>query len=33
VRDLIDDRLPLSAAPEAFDRAAEPGVAKVLLVP
>ncbi|WP_419859086.1 alcohol dehydrogenase catalytic domain-containing protein [Candidatus Palauibacter irciniicola] len=33
VRDLIDDRLPLSAASEAFDRAAEPGVAKVLLVP
>ncbi|MXW56900.1 MAG: alcohol dehydrogenase, partial [Gemmatimonadales bacterium] len=33
VRDLIDDRLPLSAAPEAFDRAAEAGVAKVLLVP
>ena len=33
VRDLIDDRLPLSAAPEAFSRAAEPGVAKVLLVP
>ena len=32
VRDLIDDRLPLSAAAEAFDRAAEPGVAKVLLV-
>ncbi|MDE2663008.1 MAG: alcohol dehydrogenase catalytic domain-containing protein [Gemmatimonadota bacterium] len=33
VRDLIDGRLPLSAAPEAFSRAAEPGVAKVLLVP
>lgn len=33
VRDLIDDRLPLSAAPEAFERAAEAGVAKVLLVP
>lgn len=33
VRDLIDDRMPLSAAPEAFDRAAEAGVAKVLLVP
>lgn len=33
VCDLIDDRLPLSAAPEAFDRAAQPGVAKVLLVP
>ena len=33
VRDLIDDRLPLSAAPEAFDRAAQAGVAKVLLVP
>lgn len=33
VRDLIDDRLPLSAAPQGFDRAAEPGVAKVLLVP
>ncbi|MCY3600532.1 MAG: alcohol dehydrogenase catalytic domain-containing protein [Gemmatimonadetes bacterium] len=33
VRDLIDDRLPLSDAPEAFSRAAEPGVAKVLLVP
>lgn len=33
VCDLIDDRLPLSAAPEAFDRAAETGIAKVLLVP
>ncbi|WP_420616476.1 alcohol dehydrogenase catalytic domain-containing protein [Candidatus Palauibacter sp.] len=33
VRDLIDDRLPLSAAPEAFERAAESGIAKVLLVP
>ncbi|MYL06970.1 MAG: hypothetical protein F4012_09215 [Gemmatimonadales bacterium] len=33
VRDLIDDRLPLSAAPEAFEQAAEAGVAKVLLVP
>ena len=33
VRDLIDHRLPLSAAAEAFDRAAEAGVAKVLLVP
>lgn len=33
VRDLIDDRLPLSAAPEAFSRAARAGVAKVLLVP
>ncbi|MDE2942709.1 MAG: alcohol dehydrogenase catalytic domain-containing protein [Gemmatimonadota bacterium] len=33
VCDLIDDRLPLSAAPEAFDRAAQAGVAKVLLVP
>ncbi|MDE2879947.1 alcohol dehydrogenase catalytic domain-containing protein [Candidatus Palauibacter soopunensis] len=33
VRDLIDERLPLSAAPEAFGRAAEEGVAKVLLVP
>lgn len=33
VCDLIDDRLPLSAAPEAFERAAESGIAKVLLVP
>ncbi|MDE2719359.1 alcohol dehydrogenase catalytic domain-containing protein [Candidatus Palauibacter polyketidifaciens] len=33
VRDLIDDRLPLSAAPEAFEQAAEAGIAKVLLVP
>lgn len=32
VRDLIDDRQPLSAAREAFDRAAEAGIAKVLLV-
>lgn len=33
VLDLVDDRMPLSRAPEAFDRAAEPGVAKVLLSP
>lgn len=33
VDDLIDDRLPLTTAAEAFKRAAEPGVAKVLLVP
>ena len=33
VDDLIDDRFPLTAAAEAFKRAAEPGVAKVLLVP
>lgn len=33
VLDLIDDRLPLEAAAEAFAKAAEPGVAKILLVP
>ena len=33
VADLVDDRLPLEAASEAFGRAAEPGVAKVLLAP
>ena len=33
VSDLVDDRLPLEAAAEAFRRAAEPGVAKILLVP
>ena len=33
VGDLIDDRLPLTTAAEAFRRAAEPGMAKVLLVP
>ena len=31
VGDMISDRFPLSAAPEAFKRAAEPGVLKVLL--
>lgn len=33
VEDLIDDRFPLEAAPRAFERAAEPGVLKVLLRP
>lgn len=33
VADLVDDRFPLASAPEAFERAGEPGVAKVLLVP
>ena len=33
VSDLVDDRLPLRAATRAFEKAAEPGVAKVLLVP
>lgn len=33
VEDLIDDRFPLDAAPRAFERAAEPGVLKVLLTP
>ncbi|MDH3733246.1 MAG: alcohol dehydrogenase catalytic domain-containing protein [Gemmatimonadota bacterium] len=31
VEDLIDDRFPLTDAPAAFTKAAEPGVAKVLL--
>lgn len=33
VSDLIDDHLPLSAAERGFAKAAEPGIAKVLLVP
>lgn len=33
VADLVDARFPLASAPEAFERAGEPGVAKVLLVP
>ena len=33
VDDLVDDRLPLEAAPRGFERAAEPGVMKVILTP